>query len=91
MPENLIRAGLHRAVDGIEVPQDLWQSIQRKQGSRSIRRLYIRRVCSAVAGLLLAVSIPLCMITPAFANIGKSWFLKNEVGTFTLTFVQKYW
>lgn len=88
MPENLIKAGLHRAVDGIEVPQDLWQNIQKKQGIRRIRRLYIRRVGLVVAGLLLAVSIPLCMITPVFANIGKSWFLKNEVGTFTLTFVQ---
>ncbi|MDO0825554.1 hypothetical protein [Desulfosporosinus nitroreducens] len=88
MPENLIRAGLHRAVDGIEVPQDLWPNIQKKQGSRRIRRLYIRRVGLSAAVLLLAITIPLSTITSAFANVEKSWFLKNEVGTFTLKFVQ---
>jgi hypothetical protein len=88
MPENLIRAGLHRAVDSIEVPQDLWPNIQKKRGARRSRRLYIRRVCLAAAMLLLAVTIPLSTITSALANVEKSWFLNNEVGTFTLTFVQ---
>ncbi|MHB8126135.1 MAG: DUF4367 domain-containing protein [Desulfitobacteriaceae bacterium] len=88
MPENLIRAGLHRAVDGIEIPQELWENIQVKQGVRRIRRLYIHRIGLAAAVLLLAVTIPLCTITSAIANIEKSWFLKNEMGTFTLTFMQ---
>ncbi|EHQ87376.1 DUF4367 domain-containing protein [Desulfosporosinus youngiae] len=88
MPESLIRAGLHRAVDGIEIPQGLWENIQAKQGFRRMRRRYIRRIGLAAAVLLLALSIPLCTITPAVANIEKSWFLKNELGTFTLTFVQ---
>ncbi|MDQ7097018.1 hypothetical protein REC12_25825 [Desulfosporosinus sp. PR] len=88
MPENLIRAGLHRAVDGIEIPQELWRTIQTKQRFRRLRRLYIRRLGLAAAVLLLAMAIPLCTITPALANIQKSWFLKNEMGTFTLTFVQ---
>jgi hypothetical protein len=38
--------------------------------------------------LLLAVTIPLGTITSALANVEKSWFLKNDVGTFTLNFVQ---
>jgi hypothetical protein len=88
MPENLIRAGLHRAVDCIEVPQDLWPNIQRKQATRRIRRLYIHRLGLAAAVLLLAVTIPLGTITSALANVEKSWFLKNDVGTFTLNFVQ---
>jgi hypothetical protein len=88
MPENLIRAGLHRAVDCIEVPQDLWPNIQRKQATRRIRRLYIHRLGLAAAVLLLAVTIPLGTITSALANVEKSWFLKNNVGTFTLNFVQ---
>jgi hypothetical protein len=88
MPENLLRTGLHRAVDGIEVPQDLWLNIQKKHGTRSKRRLYIRRVGLVAAVLLLAVTLSLGSITSALAKVEKSWFLKNAVGTFTLTFVQ---
>ncbi|HZK83453.1 MAG TPA: hypothetical protein VFC58_02005 [Desulfosporosinus sp.] len=88
MPENFIRAGLHRAVDSIEVPQDLWQNIQKKQGTRRIRRRYVRRLCLAATALFLAVAIPLSTITSALANANKSWFLENGVGLFTLTFVQ---
>ncbi|WP_088228734.1 DUF4367 domain-containing protein [Desulfosporosinus sp. FKB] len=89
MTENFVRAGLHRAVDGIEIPQHLWASIQKKHVFRRNRRLYLRRVGLMATVLLIAIAIPLGSITSAFADDAeKSWLLRNGVGTFTITFVQ---
>jgi len=88
MPDNILRAGLHRAVDGIEVPQEMWRNIRTIQKTRLKRRVYLRRTGAVAAVILLVITLAVGSITSAVAKVQKSWFLKNAFGTFTLTLVQ---